>query len=318
LGWLAGDFMGPTVDRPLNILIWGPMGAGKTCFINGLLGLFSSELLVNRRLIAYRSSEHVTRSYSMNALKDHISQDTRLGEVLSQNLHLNFWDSWGLTATNYQKLNVLQFLEGRVHPGTQFNDSSCNEPVLKENVIHAVILLIPIGSSQDPDLLQTLSLNIQTILQFGIFPVVVINFRNHVDSKEELEKAFNQILEASHLNRPDLFLMDNYEHEEYRNMETDLMYWRILTKVFKTGMKNRTKPSSVTRPPSASGRVCLTTTCNNFRVQIQFPFCPLCGKKTTTPSQNKGCTFSDCEMFGQPLDLNFLFCPGCGNAVGSQ
>lgn len=79
------------------------------------------------------------------------------------------------------------------------NDSPCNAPVDPSNVIHAIIFMIPIGTSQDSAMLETLSRNIVTALDFKIYPKVVVNFINTVKSEEEVKKAYSTIQHASHL-----------------------------------------------------------------------------------------------------------------------
>lgn len=59
--------------------------------------------------------------------------------------------------------------------------------------------MIPIGTSQDSAMLDTLSKNIVTALDFHIYPKVVVNFINTVKSEAEVKKAFDAIQHASHL-----------------------------------------------------------------------------------------------------------------------
>lgn len=350
LGWMAGDFIyDKDPERDINVLLWGPMGSGKTSVINGIITVFSPKMEVLNPLTAARKEDHVTRSYSANAITDWIDDDTLLGKLLFDNLKLRFWDPWGLTVGNFKTLSLLHFLEGRVRPGAEMNDRPCHDSVEERNIIDAVILLIPIGTSQDPQLLDTLAKNIETILDCKMSPIIVINFINDLKSEEEISKAYEIIYQASHLTKKDIFMLDNYVDEKYRNMEKDLLYWSVLKKVFSEAKKNierrgkeksggrsqgafaplvRTE-SPVRSPPSPGGsgivarnekggageKICKNDQCENAGKVVEFPRCPFCGG---VPELNlppvKICTTPKCEGYSKPVE--YPRCPFCGNPPG--
>jgi len=234
LGWFAGDFIYvKNPERPINVLVWGPMGSGKTSFINSLISVFHHTQDVQRPLIAFRSDQHVTKSYSSNKISDFVDHDSLLGSVLNDRLKWVLWDPWGLTPKNFTRLNILHFLEGRVPNGTQLNDQIPVGPRHEDRKINAVVFIIPIGSCANQPMLEKLQENIKLSLEFGISPIIVVNFVNSCKSEDEIKSAYDIILQASRLAKKDIVLVDNYEHEEYRNTEKDLVYWNIMKKVMK-------------------------------------------------------------------------------------
>ena len=309
LGWLAADFIyDEDPSQECNILLWGPMGAGKSSLINGACTVFASDQKVKRPLTAYRSDKHVTRMYSKNSLAELIASvddQTPLSQAIKDNLKINFWDPWGLTLNGFKQLNILHFLEGRVYPNTQLHDNACTTSADDRNKIDAVILIIPIGTSQDQPMLDMLQWNIKAILDSHIYPVIVINFVNTVKSEDEIKKAKDIIKQASCLNERDIIMLDNYENEEYRNMDKDLAYWNLLTKIYTEAKKNMLRrrkgtnsnypdmsnlkifqgptPASPSKNPVAptstkptGKKVCKIATCSNKGNEVTFPRCGFC------------------------------------------
>jgi len=200
LGWFAGDFIYvKNPERPINVLVWGPMGSGKTSFINSLISVFHHTQDVQRPLIAFRSDQHVTKSYSSNKISDFVDHDSLLGSVLNDRLKWVLWDPWGLTPKNFTRLNILHFLEGRVPNGTQLNDQIPVGPRHEDRKINAVVFIIPIGSCANQPMLEKLQENIKLSLEFGISPIIVVNFVNSCKSEDEIKSAYDIILQASRL-----------------------------------------------------------------------------------------------------------------------
>jgi hypothetical protein len=307
------------------------MGSGKTSLINGFITVFRESQEVLKELSAYRSDTHVTKSYSANMLANSLhSELSSLEQNIKSQLKIQMWDPWGLTQSNYKRLSILHFMEGRVPEGNSLNDNPCLNPVNNGNIIDAVIFLIPVGTSQDAELLEVLAHNIQSALEAGIRPVIVINYLNTVKSEDELSTACNTIFTHTHLALNDIFKIDNYDNETVRNMDKELQYWKILKKAFAEASKNirnrsRHKPSTpkpqiTINPPihsdnicnicnksyskvypvcpycgggvPHSNRICLTHECKNFKKEVEFPLCPFCGKTPKEPESAK--TFRSC------------------------
>jgi len=191
-----------------------------------------------------------------------------------------------------------------------------------EAEVDAVILVIPIGTSQSPPLLKKLADNITTILHYGIRPVIVVNFVNSVKSEEEINKSFEIIYKESHLNKPDLFMLDNYENEVYRNMDKDLIYMKILSVSFDRAClsmrknpplppkaESRPGPSIVRRDPDRTDKACQTPSCSNNGKSVSTPVCPQCGKPPQVPSE-RTCVQPGCRNNGKAVDTPL--CGFCG------
>jgi hypothetical protein len=321
LGWLAGDFIfQDDPNRFINLLIWGPMGAGKTSFINGLITTFSANQEVDKALTAYRSDTHVTKSYSANLLVDSLNnQNSSLEENIKNQLKIRVFDPWGLTQTNYKKLSILHFIEGRVPEGSALNDNPCTNPVVANNQIDAVIFLIPIGTSQSPDLLEVLAGNIQCALETGMRPIVIINYLNNLKDEDELKRAYDVIYSQTHLSHNDIFEIDNYDHEKIRNMEKDLQYWKILKKVFNEATKNirnrnRKQGGAVTgcNPVTPKSTEIQCRLCQKIFSTV-FKKCPYCGD-TQSIGAARICPTTGCKNFEKEVSADFPLCPFCGKA----
>jgi hypothetical protein len=166
-------------------------------------------------------------------------------------------------------------------------------------------------------MLKTLTENIKAVLHFGITPVIVVNFVKTLPSEDEIKKAFAKIHDASCLTKADIFMVDNYEDEVYRNMAKDLTYWRILKKVFGEATRNRRRrhgpvPVPVPVPIQEVTKQCVKKGCDNFGKPVDFPRCPFCGGATQVPQPPaaKKCVKNGCENFGKAVDTPR--CAFCG------
>jgi len=248
LAWLAEDFISedPQIrDFPVNILIWGGMGDGKSSFINGIINLFRGKQNVHKELVTFRSDQHVTTQYSCNDIALQLDDSVPVEKLVRERLKLRLWDPWGVSEVNYKRLSVVSFVEGRLRADSDMNDNECNSDVIDENKIHAVIVIIPIGTAQDDSKLKLLEKHIRQILDKKIRPIIVINYIKTVKNEEELMENKNKILDASHLDSNDIFLHDNYVDENYRQMSTDLKYREILLKAFNEAIKNMKKKNNL-------------------------------------------------------------------------
>jgi len=168
--------------------------------------------------------------------------------------------------------------------------------------------------------LEKLSQNIKIVLHFGIRPVVVINFINTLKTEEEIDAAYKTIFEQSSLNKNDIFMIDNYEHEVYRNMEKDLSFRKILSQAFKQGLNTiRKKPQLSIRPvppveqkvyveveePGLRKNLCQTTACQEFGKEVITPKCAYCGT-APLPAEQKVCPTAGC-----PHERKVLKTPMC-------
>eukprot|EP01132_Coremiostelium_polycephalum_P006027 gene6027-7511_t len=334
VGWLAGDFIfQKNPDIPINILVWGPMGCGKTSFINSILTVLNPKQEVVQPFTSFRATSHVTRSYTRNFLADYIDESTSLGKILKQKLKLCIWDIWGVTQTCFQQLQITSFLEGRVPDGTEMNDIVCNNPVQEENKIHSVILIIPIGTSQDSKTLEILREHIETIVRFGIRPVIVINYLDSFGSdQEEIKKAYELIYISSGLNKSDIFMVNNYEHEQFKNIQKDLVYWDIMTKCFSEASKTLNRIISKSNFGSTNkifpkikcvgSKICGNKDCENVGEEVETPFCPYCGEKVLEenppPTIVRFCLNENCTNLGSIVDEKFKRCGYCGQVPNQR
>jgi len=179
-------------------------------------------------------------------------------------------------------------------------------------------------------MLEKLQENIKLSLEFGISPTIVVNFVNSCKSEEEIKTAFDIILNVSRLTKKDIVMVDNYETEEYRNTEKDLVYWSIMKKIMKEVEKNfkleelrfeGLYDTPIIHSISPNDKYCFSENCNNYGEVVSFPMCPFCGKEPKTKkkemtveveevSEIKMCDTNGCSNNGKVV--NFPLCPFCG------
>ncbi|KAH3762124.1 hypothetical protein Pelo_6045 [Pelomyxa schiedti] len=171
---------------------------------------------------------HVTGNYTEHPLAELLPGNCPTDEMMRR-LNLRFWDPWGISDSNYKKVSVVDFLNGKVRPGTPMEDSFdiIVEPD-KSRIIHSVIVIVPIGTAANPQSLEILGTHVKAIIRAGRQPIVVCNFINSVSDENEVEEKAKKIRTAMYLPERSVIKFDNYVEEKTRNMEKDLQYWRIL------------------------------------------------------------------------------------------
>eukprot|EP01090_Pellita_catalonica_P021176 TRINITY_DN7856_c0_g1_i1.p1 TRINITY_DN7856_c0_g1~~TRINITY_DN7856_c0_g1_i1.p1 ORF type:complete len:575 (-),score=91.97 TRINITY_DN7856_c0_g1_i1:13-1737(-) len=349
LAWLGGDFIGPD-DRTMNVMVYGPMGSGKSSLINGFITALSMSQAVKKPLSACRFNTHVTQIYEGNTVSELLEQcddSNSIGIKAMSSIKMRLFDTWGLTSTTYQKLQLIHFLEGRVPNGTVMNDDIVGRaPADADMMIHAVIFVIPIATSQAPPLLDTLAKNIEICVQFGITPIIVVNFINTCSSEEE-RRAVDIIWKKTSLARSDIYELDNYEHEVLRNMAKDLKYFKILQKLMvhiRKSMKRLRVPTSdfapVSYEPGDDTVVCPNSSCEKHGQPTDGKKCLYCGSVAVHPvnqveggdealavhpvacARGRGgatlprCGSVTCRNFQQRVTSKF--CPECGKPPKSS
>jgi uncharacterized protein YegL len=296
LAWVCADFLrNPLTDGgaaviPVNILLWGWIGAGKTRFIDGIANLFRGSEKLLFKLVVARSDSHVTSAYTKHSVAKLLDKDSAVDQAIARRLRLNLWDAWGVSGDNYKELRLEYFLEGRVPDGFQMVDQlPSSDAAVFDRRIHAVIFVVSVHSAQAAKDLELLNKHVQIIIKRGIKPVFVINFANTLSDPEELKSCVETI--KKRLGRVDdnmIFVHDNYTDVTYRNMSTDLRYRQILLTAYEQA-------------------------CNNIQLWYSAEACPPDGNPAITESDPGLCTQS-CIACSESLPLSAKFCAMCGTS----
>ncbi|KAH3731695.1 hypothetical protein Pelo_17473 [Pelomyxa schiedti] len=238
LAWFSEDFV---LSKPINVLMWGFMGSGKSSFINGLASALSGDQRVLRTITTARLQTHVTRNYLSHPLGSVFVPPLKpVEKLIYNNIKVRFWDPWGLSDDNYTQVKLRHFLEGYIAHEAPMNDSriTASAKPLPGNAIHAVIFIVPITTARTTALLKLLDEQVLQAIELGYQPIVICNMSNKLLSSDERQAGFKKIVEASRLPANRVFLFDNYEEETLRNMAVDLTYREILNLVILEARKN--------------------------------------------------------------------------------
>ncbi|KAH3766255.1 hypothetical protein Pelo_1883 [Pelomyxa schiedti] len=186
--------------------------------------------------MAFSAPDHVTCRSPEHSLADLLPGNAPTDEMMKR-LNLHFWDPWGISESNYTTLSVVDFLNGKVEPGT-FMDESFDMIVKpgKSRIIHSVIIIIPIGTGFNPQMLEVLGTHVISIIRSGRHPIVVCNFINRVSDELEMEYLFKKICATTYLPEKSVIKFENYVEETTRNMEKDLQYWGILRLAYRNAI----------------------------------------------------------------------------------
>ncbi|KAH3766257.1 hypothetical protein Pelo_1885 [Pelomyxa schiedti] len=222
-------------------------GAKYMGYVTLLLAWFGAEWLPERtrlanptktriNILAFAAPEHITCRCTEHSLADLLPGNAPTDEMMKR-LNLHFWDPWGISESHYTTLSVVDFLNGKVEPGTFMDESfELIAKPGKSRIIHSVIIIIPICTPVNPQALEVMGTQVMSIIRSGRHPIVVCNFINRVSNEFEMEYLFKKICATMYLPEKSVIKFENYAEETTRNMEKDIQYWSILRLAYRNAI----------------------------------------------------------------------------------
>ncbi|KAH3764756.1 helicase carboxy-terminal domain protein [Pelomyxa schiedti] len=222
--WFAGDFLAEELTGgPLNIMVWGGQGSGKSSFLNGLATSFGFTEHVLSPLPVHPfpcpDSTMYTR-HSIWSLQTYIDG----GAPLLREINIQFWDPWG-----WEQDSLVPFVSGLVDVGTSQPQFLLKPKNLlqqsPDRIIDEIILVVPLSTALDN--MSYLENQVQEAQNLGLHPVIVFSFVDQV-RQEEVQSRVKRILASLHTTSGDTFVLANYVNEERKSWQKDSQYWSVL------------------------------------------------------------------------------------------
>jgi GTPase SAR1 family protein len=262
-----------SIKHPINVLVIGKAGAGKSSFINTTRNVFRPNKKMADRLFQMFRLQGSQK-------EGHISTDLWIEDVDGTELRL--WDVWGWDGQNYKDEEMSYIVNGfarsgftmgtRAHAGL----STCNPKPTLDDAVHGVILVVDGKEWGLSEVSQAEQMRFRTFRDFchnaGLFGVVVVtkidafdaelNGKKESDLMTKVDKLFghekvNELLDkVSDLTgfpRGFVYPIKNYHNETHRQndveslammplfvviQQADLFYKRELKRLVPSGKSN--------------------------------------------------------------------------------
>eukprot|EP01118_Nematostelium_gracile_P004525 TRINITY_DN152_c0_g1_i1.p1 TRINITY_DN152_c0_g1~~TRINITY_DN152_c0_g1_i1.p1 ORF type:complete len:685 (+),score=163.59 TRINITY_DN152_c0_g1_i1:128-2182(+) len=229
--WIAGDFI---FDHPINILVFGRIGSGKSSLITAIMDLFKVDRKRSETnvMVANKGGAHVTTSYEMYPIAHYLKEDHPMERMLKRHIKINLFDTWGSTDTTYKALRLDEFLYGKVPLHYELPSKEAPLPIHFKTqpglIIHAAIFVVPIQINEDPEYLKIFNQHIEDATRLGWKPLLVITNADQISSADRIQKDAERIVKSTLLGLSDHRVISNYFFEKERNNTKDLPYREIL------------------------------------------------------------------------------------------
>merc|ERR1712107_799366 len=157
----------PTV-QDMNIVFFGLAGSGKSSFINACLTSLGAQVF--HEMSVGGCDDHVTQTYYRLRLRNYFP-----------GARVNLWDTWGLDHENYCNQFFRFILGGHLPHGydmkhrtnmMDLKDFYDMRPFIRK--IHACLMFVPIGITEDMDLLNRMRDNVQIAQEEDLSPILVV------------------------------------------------------------------------------------------------------------------------------------------------
>eukprot|EP01116_Phalansterium_solitarium_P021754 TRINITY_DN6902_c0_g1_i3.p1 TRINITY_DN6902_c0_g1~~TRINITY_DN6902_c0_g1_i3.p1 ORF type:complete len:855 (-),score=256.66 TRINITY_DN6902_c0_g1_i3:132-2696(-) len=225
--YFVGDLVAAVPSDPdllaFNALVFGLVGHGKSSWINAVATALSHRI---QELAAVGGTAgHVTTQlvrFSLPALHRN-SPDI-------PPVPLNLWDTWGVTASNYNEDFLRELLEGRLPSGYKMTDrispadAGVQQHVEKFDVrdreMHALVFLVHAGFEDDTNQTRRMTNCSALATRLGFSPIVVVTgMDKHQPSMHARIRTVTSETFAIPLNR--VFLVTNYVNQAEKSFAID-------------------------------------------------------------------------------------------------
>jgi hypothetical protein len=218
--------------HPLNCLVFGPKGAGKSALYNTLIASLSKKSSRSAYLIVACSADHVTRSYDRFWVGSFLEEEKK-GPLWTLPLH--FFDTWGTSDEDYHVVKLKNLISGWLCPGTRRDDlwSGLNRPNYdpRTNKIHVVVLVYSQRFLQYQGARELTEL-VQEVTSAGLKPLLVLTGD---DDSQEMQDRCLRVCSNASLPVSDVFFIRNYTTENFRDYRVDCKALNLLKAIYSRG-----------------------------------------------------------------------------------
>ncbi|XP_062393655.1 interferon-induced protein 44-like isoform X2 [Sardina pilchardus] len=233
----------PAVDH-LRILVVGPVGGGKSSFIQSMKGIFLDRM-INTACTVATGGKSFTKTYTTNQFED--ERGRNLPFVISDVMGLENGRDSGV-----QSRDIIRALKGHIKEGYTFNPvmqcpvNDNSSPTLND-LVHCLVFVIPIDNStanwcMENDLIRRMQNIRQVTCDLGIPHVVILTKVDlaclHVKEDIKLvyksQTIYRKAQACSHaLGVPMscIFPVKNYHEEKELNPDMDAVLLFTLTQI---------------------------------------------------------------------------------------
>lgn len=226
-----------------NILFFGPAGAGKSSFMTSMISLLSPGDDVQQGVCPIgATSEHGT---------------TTLRRYPVPELHVNLWDTWGLTPNTYTGGELAAIVEGSIPNGWEMGTAFSERPgeinraraTATTRRMHAVLVFLPCASLRDDTEMASLRVLLNDVKKSGLSPIFLLaradeqvkpenqaNFRNNPNATGHAELEALKKLAVSKINvqMARIHYAVPYCAELKKTFEIDRLLFKILELALKS------------------------------------------------------------------------------------
>ena len=279
------------VPAPVNIMIIGPAGQGKSSFAQNIFTILQK----------YPMCESVVRSLTVGNYSRETSQEQqRAGHMTVEfNLYgsesmnerynnLGIWDTPGISLNTYQGDEMRNLLNGLISKqGFTLDDNMDDQSIrdrMRENkntrgfrVPQAVILFLTTAVSDDPELMTKMRDQVRELRDFGYQPLVVVSKADEGEQEETSKKIRENPLElfkhAPHkekdiydlgnelgVGQNNVYYMVSYSTEQERVFGIDKLTYMVLHEALKRAeefieMEEKTQNTKYKCADYSSGKI---------------------------------------------------------------
>jgi len=220
---------------PINVMMYGPKGAGKSSLINSFVTCLSLE---NRPIVARivaKQSDHVTNEYEMCPILQFLQ-----GHATPPSVPFVFWDLWGYSETDFKGISIKHFLKGMV-PDKQQRLNTKGNPIDSADIdgtaalsreIMVLVFVLPLSAILDGSVWSHFRTACSTAIGEKYLPILVVTASDTISNVKQKKEDQDELLSKCGLDAANVYFHTNYTSERNRDIDKDLSTRRLLTAIF--------------------------------------------------------------------------------------